>query len=475
MAMEIYPGPNVFPFDTSFKQAAPGINDDTAAINAALSRIGSSSGGGVLQLSPRNYMLAGGTKHILIASNNVILRGAGKGLTTLTLLNVADEDIVKIFSGGSLSNCGVSDLTIDAGSFVTAGHGAVNLNTVTDGFVRNISVINQGQSGITAQGCTRFDISDNDTTLNVALNTQNHGILVAASTQNTYGVIARNRCTNSAMIFSGSQLLITGNYATNWKYGSGVTMGPDTFTHDNVISDNFMAGGTGIDVDGTYCAGYELWSPHSTVTGNIAQGNSGNGIMIGGEAMTCTGNLSYQNGVGNNTGDDNGIYLQTNGVQAGTDCIVAGNRCYGQNYGFGRNVAVTTVRIGVNNFAGNNIAETNIVWTPAVTSSGGAFTSVTITGKNFVIIGDIVTFSLTIHVTTLGPASGTLQFILPSLPASNSDFRFGGFNSSTSVILTGLVAQGSTTANVVTSAGAFPVTGNDQFLQVTGFYQSTSF
>jgi hypothetical protein len=335
----------------------PPSNNDKAAINAALSAAGQ-AGGGIVDLDgSQSYTITGGSSGIVIGGNNVWLRGNG---AKIRLSSSCSEDIVKIFSGGPLQNSGVSDFTIDANNFAVAGRGAVNLNSVVSGgFVRRVKVINQGVTGISVQGCNDFEVTDCYCKLNTPLNSQNHGILVTENIQQNNGLIARNHCVNTNMEIDGTYITVAENHIQGWKYGSGITMGPSQRTHSNVIADNICTDGVGVDVDITYVAGYELWTPRSSVTGNYAYNNSGNGIMIGGERMSVIGNVCLNNGQTRHAGDANGIYAQWNGQQGGTNCVIAGNVAGNignnttQQYGYSENGSIRGNVIGVNNFNNN--------------------------------------------------------------------------------------------------------------------------
>ena len=397
-----------------FGAVGDGVARDTTSIRNTINAAGAT--GGIVTFPPGIFGLS---DYLPIPYNNVYLKGSGKGATTLKLLNSVSEDIVKFFAGGFISNCGISDLTIDCGNFVVPSHGAVNLNNVlNNGFCCNVSIINMGQFGITVQGCSTFVVSGNDITLNTPINTQNNGILITAALQNINGKVIGNTCINTNIEADGRYLTINDNVVFNWMYGAGITVGPNTFTHDNNISGNVCHAGTGVDIDGTRVGGLEIWGARTSITNNKSFANSGNGIMIGGKKSTVTGNVCYDNGQTANPGDVSGIFAQfSDATENASDSIIVGNNCFNlsgttQQYGIGSNGAVTGLLLGQNKLVGNNTAALNVVQTvatlPSASGSGAGarsfVTDATVTTFASIVAGGGATSS---RYTVTGPTGGS--------------------------------------------------------------------
>ena len=304
---------------TQFGAKCDGTTLDVAAINRAVATA-HNVGGGIV-IIPTGVCVVGGGLN-LKPQSNVYLRGQGQGATILKLLVPTANHIFANHDAAtfqySVTNSGISDLTIDAGSYrAEPRYGAVFFDGASDFYVRNVKIIHMGAQGIIIQAAHNCDISNNSITLDSAYNTNNHGILATAAAPITNCTFNNNTINNTGMEISGARLTITGNKVTGWKYGAGIALGPDGYTHDNLIANNITSGGIGIDSDATYVAGLEIWSLRSIVTGNISFNNSGNGIMIGGQNSIVIGNITYDNGQSLHSGDRYGIYVQSNSFHGG--------------------------------------------------------------------------------------------------------------------------------------------------------------
>ncbi len=109
-------------------------------------------------------------------------------------------------------------------------------------------------------------------------------------------------------------------------------------------------------------------------------------------------------------------------------------------------------------------------YTPTVTSSAGAFTTVSAAGR-YKQIGKMCWFTVNITITDVGTASGYINLPLPNSLSSKTNFHAGGVNGSTGEQLT-LKTYGSNTATLFKYTGAFPGT-TGQVLTVTGFIETT--
>lgn len=111
--------------DKAFGAVGDGVTNDTPAFMAAVSYL-ASLGGGTVLVPPGTFLLDASNPSevdwdnracLWVQNNNIHIKGAGKGATTLKLKNGADAYVVKFGkrTGGTVtvSDCSLSDLTID--------------------------------------------------------------------------------------------------------------------------------------------------------------------------------------------------------------------------------------------------------------------------------------------------------------------------------------------------------------------------
>ncbi len=105
-----------------------------------------------------------------------------------------------------------------------------------------------------------------------------------------------------------------------------------------------------------------------------------------------------------------------------------------------------------------------VSYTPTVTSTVGAFTTVTTTG-HYMVLGKLLYFSVVINQVNAGIAAGTIQFSLPLSLTSRDGTALPGWNASTATSFPVGINTSSGVVQVLTA----PATG--QFLVISGFVE----
>jgi hypothetical protein len=335
---------------------------DAVNINAALAQ------GGVVQLGPGTFQA--GNSVLLAALSGTWLRGSGIGVTTLKLppSSPFTDYIFRMFGpgGGPLTDMAITDLTIDGQNNTGGSSASVFANNVTNLTIRNIEIINMySMFGIVVQGATNFSVSDNRVTLPTPRQTQNNAILGTVNVQNSNGIVANNVLVGSGMEFEGEYIDFVGNKISGgFQYGSGIASGPSAVSHDNTYTNNHIHdSGVLADSDGDYPTGLEIWAYNSVVSNNIVSKTADNGIFIGGQNDTVTGNIVYdcvQSTVRQGQGHG-GIFVDYNGsaaYQNGSNATIEGNISFNSNGNAGSQPyalvvfgsSLTGVTVGTNNF-----------------------------------------------------------------------------------------------------------------------------
>jgi len=112
------------------------------------------------------------------------------------------------------------------------------------------------------------------------------------------------------------------------------------------------------------------------------------------------------------------------------------------------------------------------VWTPTVTPGAGAFTTVSATGGYFAI-GKLVHFSITITITTVGTAAGTMTIALPVGTAKRNAAVFAeDFGATGNVGFGRIIATQTTISSILKyDNSTYIAAGNNVVL--TGIYEQT--
>jgi hypothetical protein len=163
-----------------------------------------------------------------------------------------------------------------------------------------------------------------------------------------------------------------------------------------------------------------------------------------------------------NAANGNGLYLN---FDTGTN-IYFGNGASGQ---------VGEIDSSGNLSLSGNITATAgwVSYTPTITSSLGAYTTVSGVGRYFKV-GKMVTVSITITVTTVGTASGQTLATLPFTAGATSIFTMMGRETAvTGLVYTGTIQPNSTTVQIQSYLNAFGLTAGS-ILNIEGTYESST-
>jgi hypothetical protein len=302
-----------------FGATGDGTTDDTDAIQAAIGAAHTANGG-VVFFPPGRYLVTNPDpnpeKRALQGLSKIALWGAGAGATIIRFKPGSSGNMLK-FDGQS--NFSIRNIQWDWNS-VARDQGPILVTASSFFDITDCSFVNLGGPpiypppppppapqpahwGIHVVGsvvdsqdfCHDFRIERNYFKLPEPFgNTQNNALLAGRAN----GVINANHCDGSGVLVSGHDLKITNNVIHGFKYGSGIVAGPDAGTYEIQIIGNTIHDGTGLDKDGTWCAGIENWAPRSVISGNICHGCVGNGVANGGQRCTVTNNVCYDNGKG---------------------------------------------------------------------------------------------------------------------------------------------------------------------------------
>ena len=130
----------------------------------------------------------------------------------------------------------------------------------------------------------------------------------------------------------GHNIQIDGNQIFGFGFGSGIVMGPDSGTSVNIISNNVIQSSTASpDVNYTYMACIENWSPYTTITGNNGSYCTGDGIDNQAIGVSITGNIMWNNGQAGHSGKQAGIgvyYISGAANMNGSGSNITGNTVF---------------------------------------------------------------------------------------------------------------------------------------------------
>ena len=351
-----------------FGAKGDGSTDDTAAINAAISA--ADAAGGRVVLPPGIYMVGN-----LTGASNIEFWGAGTEATIIRFKTSASGHMIEF---NTKTNFSVRHMTWDfnnvSGDYRAISVGYVGENRSSNFDITDCSFINLTRYGVAIFGANNFRIERNYFKFPSPYGTaQNEAVLVSKTGGLPFnGIINANHCDGSAILVGGYNLRITNNVIHGFKYGGGITTEFDSYNVE--IIGNTIYGGSGQDVNDTWCLGIENWAKNSVISGNICYENDGAGIDQGGKDCTVTNNICYDNS--NGVVDPQGpVYVELPGISIryhdatynASGSVFAGNRCFDtraskrQTYGIEDQTAnCTGIAIGFNNFLGNATGETDI-------------------------------------------------------------------------------------------------------------------
>jgi hypothetical protein len=110
----------------------------------------------------------------------------------------------------------------------------------------------------------------------------------------------------------------------------------------------------------------------------------------------------------------------------------------------------------------------SVSWTPTVTSSTGAITAYTTPNARYWREGPIVFFTLTVTITTVGTAGGSLRITLPDVPLYSGSAV--GINTANGRDLVGSITAGSDVMSVQSDGAVFPATADGQSMRMSGHF-----
>lgn len=365
----------------SLKDFGPtGTANDTATFNTASLAVSNSGGGKIIV--PTGTYVVGGTFPIHLY-HNVWLCGEGAGsilqsAATVTKSAVNPLQVVGLIQvggdgGGNSNNVRITDLNFSDNGFTDIGSGTINVAPGATDFVfeRNI-ITNASQLAVALGATTRFCITNNYILKTVqpqvgGFYSQIQAILVVASGESKYGVIANNDIVGAALDVCLNEGIISGNKISGFVFGNGIVTEQSPFCYNLQINDNIIWNGIGTDVNGTHAGGIENWAKDTTISGNIIFGNSGVGIDHGGQNGTVSNNICYDNAT--SQAGLHGLGARyADATYNANNTVYSNNRSYNtagvggpQGYGYSEQSALLSgITIIGNNLNTNAIGPTNI-------------------------------------------------------------------------------------------------------------------
>jgi parallel beta-helix repeat protein len=352
--------------------------DDQVQIAAAIAT------GKPVRLSPGSFVLSAA---ITLASN-LVLAGAGQGVTILTLANEANAHAL---SGTSLTNLTIRDLSI-AGNRAnqTANGRAINLATCTDVLIADVEISDTYGNGINASACDRCRIERCRVTID-------------------------SSAANPIVVFQGSQASIVGCEVTGGSSAiylnahagglvQGCSVAPHSTGHGGI---NLKDGTTGSRVVGNVCTGHtnghsgvEVYGSYNVIADNVIDGaGAGNGIEISTSGGVAASHNVLSGNICRNHEAEAGIWLRAlDGAGAINYNALVGNQCYGNAYGIRManstdyttlagnvlttNTAANLTLVGSNNVIAASLADVAARVPASYTLSATGATFATPTGGN---------------------------------------------------------------------------------------------
>lgn len=281
-----------------FGAVGDGVTDDTAAMQAAIDAA-SAAGGGTVFVPTGTYIVSAGEEPsdgCLMLKSNVHMEGEGAGKTTVKVADGSDTKITGVIRsayGEETHDFGLSNLTIDGNREHTTGKIDGWFNGYIpgkDGHDSNVTL-----SGVEIKDCSGYGFDPHEQTINMLIeNCVSHG-------NGLDGFVA--------------------DYMIDTKYVNNVAYDNDRHGFNIVTSTNDF-----------------------TMTGNVAYGNGGNGIVVqrGSENIPSPYNVTIEGGNVYNNGAEGvlvklssditvtGVNIHDNGgagvrIYGSTGVIVTGN------------------------------------------------------------------------------------------------------------------------------------------------------
>lgn len=285
-----------------------GVTNDSAAITAAIAA--ASADGGVVYLPPGTY----GYSSTATVLSNVIVRGAGMGVTILKRLSGGSTAL----TGSTVNDVIVEDLTIDHNGDVASFSGGISFSDCDNVIVQRVGTIDSNAESTSASIGTGNGVTTTFTKVYTG-NPSDRMTIPGTVTVTAGAVVASDAVTNVDTQDSGHEGTL---------YGTGVSTGLVEYGDNSgnwAVSVTFSsapASGTDIVLAWKRCDQRQpiLILNCSRVTVRDCRLTAGGRIKVGRPGNRCIidGNILY--GV-----NDNGITVVMTGAHYSTDLIIRNN------------------------------------------------------------------------------------------------------------------------------------------------------
>lgn len=328
-----------------FGATGNGSTDDTAAITAAITAVGS---GDTVYFPPGTYIFPAALSTIN-SKNNIALKGAGVGATTVKSTvpvgtPASGDPVLMWFS--SCTFIEISDITFDVNSILTtaANTYALAFSNCSDINFHDCAIINGTRLGIGFVGATnRFRVEANYLAFagSPVGYYQNEAILVSASNNAVNkGLVRGNIIVGWGTLFDGNDIHVVDNIIDTFGYGAGITFNANVYTLRPVIIGNTISnGGLLVTTTGNISNGSAIITNIPSTTGMVP-GNpiSGTGIPAATTILTVDSSTQIHitaNATATTTGVTLTIHeMDVNNTQAegmevwAPGAVIMGNLCY---------------------------------------------------------------------------------------------------------------------------------------------------
>ena len=357
---------------TAFGAVGDGVADDTAAVVAC--DAAATNNEKLVYFPSGTYIISSE-----IQLNSLGWCGESAKTTIIKSANITFTNLQAIVKTTNNNDFSISNLTFSFGNANLPGGSVLYVmfqatncsnwtlnNCIFDG-------IKDKTLGLSVSAGTGFTISNNYFVNYTPTGAQNQAVNISLASGNVINYKIQNNIMNGSAIFaSGLNGIISNNIIYNWVFGSGVTVGPDSYTSNTIIKNNVCYDSTGVDENGFYASGIEAWGNFNIITENKCYNNSGAGISVSGLYCIVTNNYSYNNSTVDT--ERSGIELPSIYIAGQllysnpSFCIISGNSCYDnrvtklQKYGCVEYVVAPGQTI-TNNTYSSNIFSPNLTGT----------------------------------------------------------------------------------------------------------------
>lgn len=280
-----------------------------------------------------------GTPWIL---ENYVINASGLGVSGILIYNTDAHFILR--------NCMVTG--------TDAGNAAIRLENVTNGYLYNNTVEDNGQNGIVLRDNSDYNMVTNNTAtgnncgFHVFVGSDNNTLSYNIANNNTqHGIYLQNNCDNNTLISNTA----TGNGAE----GIHLSNSHDTTLTDNTANENTGQGITIISSDGIRLLyntaidndwdGFYIYHSdnnflignivsyndddgmtfmechNNTLVGNTVVENAHDGLYFWGTMGNCKGNAVFQNFISKNGGDGVFLYVFNGPTEGHENCQISDN------------------------------------------------------------------------------------------------------------------------------------------------------